>query len=571
MNKYLKFVSVLATGYMLVACSSLKLSQKDVSLDGRPMAVHAQRVKANIYIRFAPESFPKEGRLRITPVLRFRGDEVAGQSYFYQGEEVRGNDVVIPYKEGENVKMNLSVPYRKAMKGAVLFLQLNYSDGSRTKLLPEIKVSEGVCDTEALAVVADISPAFAPDGFQRIINESYDANILFRIQDSNVRSSELKKDEIKEWTYLVENAKEMDDMRVNVEVQSYASPDGNEELNEKLSEAREKNTSSLLKKRFKQKKMSDIEVNTHYTAEDWDGFKALVEASDIEDKELVLRVLEMYPDAESREREIKNISAIFSQLADDILPKLRRSRLIANIQVLGKSDEEILDWIQKAPKMLSTEELLHAATLLKEADERVRIYQLIIKLRPKDYRAYNNIGAEMFAQGKFEMAKFWFNKAEQYAQGNYVTFNKGLVALLKGNLDELTPSIASATDVPVLGQALGYIYLKKGDYLKAERLYADTKTNNSALAYLLNRNYDQALQILDAVKQKNAMTYYLKAIVSARMQDKESVLKALGSAFKLDDSLVDLAEEDLEFQSYVKDADFQGLLQVALSPKEVKK
>ncbi len=564
MKKFFR-LSILASASLLcVACSTIKLSKKDVHVDPLPMEVIGQHVSAKVHIRFAPKAFPKNLILKLTPVLRYQGGEVKGETMFYQGEEVLANNVVIPYESGENVTLNVSIPYLKSMKSGVLFLQAEVDKNGSIKKLDEIKLAEGVSATEDLAIVGNITAAAVPDGFQRIVNEKYDANIHFLIQQANVRSSELNKDEIEEWTYLVENAEKEDDLRVNVEVQAYASPDGKQDINEKLSANREKSTTSVLKREFNKRKIGGVEINTHYTAEDWDGFKELVAQSELKDKDLVLRVLEMYPDAESREREIRNISAVFSQLTDDILPKLRRSRLIANIQIIGRSDEQILSFLEKAPNVLSIEELLYAAKLKKDKDSRVRLYQLINRLHPRDYRAYNNIGVEMFNAGNYELAKFWFDKAGAIKDNKFTTMNQGLLLLRKGEVHNATPMIAGATDVAELGQALAYLYLKRGKYAEAQTLYGDYKSNNAAVAQLLNKDYRKALLTLDAIVSPNAMTYYIKAVVAARMQDKAMLMSALKQAFAMDKKLVNLAEEDLEFAKYSNTEEFSQMLISAL-------
>ncbi len=532
---------------MLGSCKSLKLTNKQVYVEPLPLEVVAGNVTADVHLNFPAKTFPKKTTLRVTPVIRYRGGEQKGQAVFYQGEKVMNNYTVIPYHEGANVVQKLSIPFTSKMRTGVLFLKLAVRKSGDWKELPELRVAEGVKATEELATVEAISPAFAPAGFQRIIKEAYDADILFQIQQANLRSSQLRKDEVKEWKYLVQNAKETPNQKVTVEVQAYASPDGGMELNERLSEARERNTKRFLKRDFRRHKMSDVEINAHYTAEDWDGFKKLVQASDLKDKDLVLRVLEMYPDAESREREIKNISAVFSELAKEILPKLRRSRLIANVETQGKTDEEIIEWVKRARGYLTVEELLHAAELMKTSEEQIQIYRVANRIFPKDFRAYNNIGALLYKAGNFKLAEVWFRKAERCQENSITKMNKGLIKLKRGKLDEATSLIAAATDIPEGGQALGFLYLKKGEYAKAQKLYGDYASNNAALAQLLNKDYRKALKTIEAIQEPDATTYYIKAIISARMQKKDAVKSALAKAKELNPKVATLIEEDVEF------------------------
>lgn len=537
----------------LASCGSKfrPLTSSHVKMTPQPLELRGGQVPAKVHISFPAKSFPKGATLKVTPVLRYAGGEKWGKTYAYQGEKVFGNDIVVPYKAGANVVLAFSVPYTPAMDKSELFLTFKGQIGSKTVQLPELKIGTGVISTEAMATLAGVMPALAPDGFQRIIKETYDANIMFQIQQANVRSSEMRKEDVEEWRYIVQNAKETPNQNVSVEVQAYASPDGGASLNERLSEARERNTTASLKQEFKKQQISGVAIDAHYTAQDWEGFKTLVEQSDLQDKELVLRVLSMYPDPEQREREIKNISAVFSQLAEDVLPKLRRSRLLANVEIVGKTDEEIQQWVDKAPGHLTLEELLYAATLAKQDSEKIKIYQIVNKIFPKDYKAYNNIGAVLFAQGKMDQAEIWFAQAARRADNAVTKMNQGLISLAKGESDKATTLIASATEVPELGQALGYLYLKQGEYAKAETAYGETMSNNAAVAQLLNGNYSKALKTLASVARPDAMTHYIKAIVAARSGNVSMIQEALKQAAELDPKVLIGLADNLEFAQYL--------------------
>lgn len=543
--------SVLATLILFTSCASkFKLGADQVNADPNPLSVYADRVSSRINISFPEKSFPKKGILRITPTLRYGNGEKWGKTYEFQGDAIRGNEQVIFYKSGTNVVLNFSVPYTPQMQRSELFLTFDAKVGKKNVKIPDIKVADGVNSTETLATVAGIHPAIAPHGFQRIIKEAYDADIMFEIQQANVRNSELNKEEIEEWRYTVQNAKETPNQNVSVEVQSYASPDGGKELNEKLSEKREQNTTTSLRKEFKKQDLSEVAIDAHYTAQDWEGFQKLVEQSDLPDKELVLRVLSMYPDAEEREREIKNISAVFRQLADQILPKLRRSRLIANVEIVGKTDQEIQEWVAKAPGHLSIEELLYAAELTSSTVEKRRIYQIITQIFGKDYRAYNNMGATYFAEGRFAEAESWFTRATNLKDNEVTKLNRGLIALSQGDGLKAQDLIAAGINTPELGQALGYLYLKQGDYTKAETSFGETLSNNAAIAQILNGNYAKALSTLNKIAQPNATTYLAKAIVAARTNDTNGVITALREAVSMDNALAYTLRDNFEFEQY---------------------
>ena len=550
-----------ASSLLLASCASkFKISSTGVNVDPNPLTVQGDAVKTRINFAFPKKSFPKKGTLRITPVLRYAGGEKWGKAYDYQGDDVYGNEQVVFYKSGANAVLDFAVPYTPQMQKSELYLTFNGKVGSKAQKISSMKVADGVNATETLATVEGILPAIAPHGFQRVVKEMYDADILFQIQQANVRGSEINKEDVEEWRYTVQNAKETPNQNVSVEVQSYASPDGGKKLNEKLSENRERNTTAALKKEFKKQDMAGVAIDAHYTAQDWEGFRTLVEKSDLPDKDLVLRVLSMYPDPESREREIKNISVVFKQLADNILPKLRRSRLIANVEIIGKSDAEIQEFIAKAPGHLSAEELLYAAELTNSTTEKMRIYQIANQIFKKDYRAYNNIGALYFAQGKIKDAEAWFNKAATLQDNEVTKLNRGLIALYHGDKEKAQDMISAAINTPELGQALAYLYLKQGEYMKAETAFGETVSNNAAVAQLLNGNYAKALKTLQKITAPSATTELIRAIIAARTNDNNGVITALKSAIALDGSVAYQIADNLEFAKYKNLAAFKALV-----------
>ena len=550
-----------ASSLLLASCASkFKISSTGVNVDPNPLTVQGDAVKTRINFAFPKKSFPKKGTLRITPVLRYAGGEKWGKAYDYQGDDVYGNEQVVFYKSGANAVLDFAVPYTPQMQKSELYLTFNGKVGKKTQKISAMKVADGVNATETLATVEGILPAIAPHGFQRVVKEMYDADILFQIQQANVRGSEINKEDVEEWRYTVQNAKETPNQNVSVEVQSYASPDGGKKLNEKLSENRERNTTAALKKEFKKQDMAGVAIDAHYTAQDWEGFRTLVEKSDLPDKDLVLRVLSMYPDPESREREIKNISVVFKQLADNILPKLRRSRLIANVEIIGKSDAEIQEFIAKAPGHLSAEELLYAAELTNSTTEKMRIYQIANQIFKKDYRAYNNIGALYFAQGKIKDAEAWFNKAATLQDNEVTKLNRGLIALYHGDKEKAQDMISAAINTPELGQALAYLYLKQGEYMKAETAFGETVSNNAAVAQLLNGNYAKALKTLQKITTPSATTELIRAIIAARTNDNNGVITALKSAIALDGSVAYHIADNLEFAKYKSLAAFKALV-----------
>ena len=564
MNKknFLPFLAMAAILMMALASCSGKLkplSAQYVQADPQPLEAVGGQVPVTISIAYPAKWFKKNATLTITPVLRYPGGETWGTAYTFQGEKVRANNQTIAYATGGNVTMKSSFKYKPEMKRSELYLTFDVKIGNKASRLPDIKIADGVIATAELANAATANPAVGADKFQRIIKEAHDANILFLIQQAELRSNELNKGELQAWKDRVKAASDATNQNVSVEVSAYASPDGGLTLNESLAERREANTTRYLKGELNKRNI-DVPVGAHYTAQDWEGFKELVSKSNLQDKDLVLRVLSMYSDPEQREREIKNISTVFRSLADEILPQLRRSRLTANIEIIGKSDEEISRLAQSNPKALNVEELLYAATLTNNDTDREAIYTKASQLFPDDYRTWNNIGMQRFCAGDLRKAEELFNKSNSVQQNSAANINLGLLALIRGERDKAQQLIGGASDVAELGEALGMLYLSQGDFAKAVSSFGGAKTNNAALAQILTKDYSKASQTLNAVTRPDATTDYLKAIVSARTNDAAGVISHLKAAIEKKKSLAREAANDLEFAKYAKDAAFTNLV-----------
>ena len=529
----------MAVIFALTSCSGkLKpLSTDYIKADPQPLEVVGGQVPVTINIAYPAKWFNKNAVVTITPVLRYATGETWGTAYTYQGEKVRANNPMIRYGTGGNVTMKSSFKYKPEMKKSALYLTFDAKIKNKVVRLPDIKIADGIIATSALANAATANPVVGADKFQRIIKEAHNANILFLIQQAELRSNELKKNELSDWKDRIKSANDAPNQNVSVEVSAYASPDGGLKLNETLAEKREANTTRYVKGELKKQKI-DIPVDANYTAQDWEGFKELVSKSNLQDKDLVLRVLSMYKDPEEREREIKNISSVFKSLADEILPQLRRSRLTANIEIIGKSDEEISRLAQADPKALNVEELLYAATLTDNDTDKEAIYTKASQQFPDDYRTWNNIGMQRFYAGDLKKAEEMFNKSNSVKPNSEANINLGLIALTRGEKEKAQQLIGGASDVAGLGEALGILYLEQGDYAKAVSSFGAAKTNNAALAQLMTKDYSKASQTLNAVTRPDAVTDYLKAAIGKKQ------------------SLAKEAANDLEFAKYATNSTF---------------
>ena len=541
---------------MLCSCSNKlgELSSKYFAVTPQFLEAVNGEVPVTISGTFPEKFFPKKAVVTVTPVLKYEGGSVSGDAYTFIGEKVEGNSQVISYKNGGNFTMKSSFDYVPEMAKSELYLEFAAKVKNKTKAMPAVKVADGVLATAELysQTTASTKPAYAEDAFQRVIKQAKQANIMFLIQQTNLRWSELNSAQMKEFTQTLKDVKaDTKNMAFeNVEVSAYASPDGDFSLNDRLATLRQKNAKSHVNKLLKKNKV-ETNVDAQYTAEDWEGFQELVAGSNIPDKDLILRVLSMYNDPEVREREIKNISAVYSELAEEILPQLRRARLTLNYQLIGRSDEEILAAVKEDASVLSVEELLYAATLVETVKEKTAIYNTTAKLFPNDYRAYNNLAELAMKAGDYAAAKNFLEKAAKLnATAAEVNTNLGMLALIDGNVADAENYLVKGTDAKANAAALGNLYIAQGQYERAVSAFGETKSNAAALAQIMSENYTAAKSTLASVETPDAYTYYLNAIVGARTNNAAAVAENLAKAISLDSSLRAKALNDAEFRKY---------------------
>ena len=548
---YLPLVALLVLA--LSSCGKMgELSSDYFTTNPEVLEAVGGKVPVTINGKFPEKYMKKNATVEVTPVLRWNGGEAKGQPATFQGEKVEGNGQTISYKMGGSYSMKANFDYVPEMAKSELYLDFKITRGSKTYTIPSVKVADGVIATSELPTVNSANASYANDAFQRIIKQAQEANIMFLIQQANLRNSELNSAEMKEFHKKVAevNADTKNFKLNNIEVSAYASPDGGVKLNTGLAENREENAEKYLNKQLKKAKI-ETNVDAKYTAQDWEGFQELVAKSNLQDKDLILRVLSMYQDPEQRENEIKNISSVYKTLADEILPQLRRARLTANYDIIGRSDEEINEAFDTDAKVLSVEELLYAATLTNDNARKEAIFKKTTELYPNDFRAYNNLGELAYTAGDAAKAESYFKQAAaKNANAPEVNANLGLSELVKNYVAAAESYLGKATGANAVNEALGNLYIKQGQYQRAVNAFGDAKTNSAAQAQILAKDYNKAKATLQAVANKDAMTDYLMAIVGARTNNESLVSSSLKSAIAKDASLATKAANDREFAKY---------------------
>ena len=551
---YLPLVALLVLAFS--SCSKMgELSPDYFTTNPEVLEAVGGKVPVTITGKFPEKYFKKNATVEVTPVLRWEGGEAKGQPATFQGEKVQGNDQTISYKTGGTYTMKASFDYVPEMAKSELYLDFKIKKGKKEYTIPSVKIADGVIATSELPTVNSANAAYAPDAFQRIIKQAKEAQIMFLIQQANLRASELKSDSLKAFhKQVVAVAGDTKNYKLNnIEISAYASPDGGVELNTTLAENRQNNTEKYMNQQLKKGKI-ETEVDAKYTVQDWDGFQELVSKSNIQDKDLILRVLSMYSDPEQRETEIKNISSVYKTLADEILPQLRRARLTANYDVIGRSDEEINAAFDTDAKVLSNDELLYAATLTNDNARKEAIYKKTVELYPNDYRAYNNLGMMAYANGDLATAENYFKQAaSKSSNAAEVNTNLGLIELTKGNVANAETYLSKSTGANTANEALGNLYIKQGQYDRAVQAFGDTKTNSAALAQILAKDYNKAKSTLSAVKNPDAYTNYLMAIVGARTNNADLVKSSMDKVKQQDAALAAKAQNDREFAKYANE------------------
>ncbi|MBQ4509063.1 MAG: tetratricopeptide repeat protein [Paludibacteraceae bacterium] len=561
MKKLFIFSAIAAVAALFSSCGA-PVQPEQLSCNPNPLTVVGGKVNAEITGTFPAKKFAKNAVVIVTPVLKYDGKEALGEPVTYIGEKVKENGKTVNYKKGGTYSQSASFDFVPEMAQSELYLRFEARKGKKAVEIPDVKVADGVNQTSMLVNPKEAKGQVTADKFQRIIQEMQEADILFLIQQANLRDSQLNTQEMKDLKAAIKEADQNEKKAINnLEVSGYASPDGGMDLNTRLADNRQANAQNFLKRVLRQSKVkADIDAKT--TAEDWEGFKKAMEESNIQDKEMVLRVLSMYSDPEEREAQIKNLSSVYKTIADEILPALRRSRLILTTDIIGKSDEEIAALAKNDPAALNVEELLYAATLTQDKAEKKAIYEKVTSIYSEDYRGWNNLGMCYIDEANIAEARRCYAKALTIAPNNAdVNYNAGVAAMADGDMAKAEEYLGKAAGTSGdLETAMGTFYTMKGDYNKAKGSYGQSHTNNTAVQQILNEDYAGARKTLAAVENPNATTAYLGAIVGARTNDRDAVYSNMKSAVAQDASMKARAQKDIEFAKYMEDSQFLAII-----------
>ncbi len=551
-----------AASLLMTACSNGlgALGPENFKVTPKPLETQGGHVEATINGMFPEKYMNKKAVVKVIPELRYNvgGTQQVerGVGNTFQGEKVMGNNRAISYKLGGHYTMKSDFLYKPEMLQSELWLTFQARVGDKLVDVPAVKVADGIIATSELyrLTIPTMAPVLAADSFQRITQIRQEANIKFLVAQTQLRKSELQNNSVTQFVQLLQriNYERATMMLNNIEVSGYASPEGRFTMNDRLASGRQNVSENYVRQQLRFSSL-DAPVDVRYTAEDWEGFQELVRASNIQDKEVILRVLSMYDDPEEREQQIRNMSEAFQELADGVLPELRRARLIANYEVIGRNDDQIREQFKANPAELNVEELLYAATLTTDRDEQMKIYQEAVKIYAADPRAYNNIGRLYFMEGNYERARKFFQQALSVDNKlDEANANLGLLELMNGRVAEAEDFISRASGSPDIAQVLGNLHLAQGNYVLADQDFDQVVSNSAALSQILNKNYAKAEQTLGKIRPADAITDYLRAVLYARKGNNGVAGTFLRSAIEKDRSLQTYADRDLELKKVEK-------------------
>lgn len=559
------FTLVAAASVVLVGCKSTDWSKVTYVVTPSPLEMHGDSVAITVKGHIPEKAYGPKNTVVLMPSIKWNGGEKALKTITFDGEKVKeGTGVKVVRDKGYDFTITDKVAYEEGMKISELGGKAVITKKKKSKDFPLPKLADGTILTPRL-VTSDERPIMGKDNFQKVIPVSKEADLNFAMSQSDIRAAELKQDDMKGVDDFFKNGMAKGFEFKGVSISAYASPDGEQDKNANLASDRADATAKFFMTQMKKKKatigLDEAFYSKTSTPEDWAGFQTLMQASNVPDKDMILRILSTYSDLDKRESEIKNISKAYTEIAEQILPQLRRSKITVNANMLGKSDAVLTQMSAATPDSLTAEELLYAATLSNDLNTKMTIFTNVARLYPNDWRGHNNMGYIYVLQNKMGDAETAFNKAAAAAANNPVVENNlGIVSIKKGDRKGAETHYAAAASAgPEASYNMGAINIMKGNYSQAVSNYGSENTFNAALAKLLNGDAAGAATTLDASKDNNTgMGYYLKAVMSARKNDAAATVSNLKSAFDKDASLKAKAADDREFLKFKDNADFKA-------------
>jgi tetratricopeptide (TPR) repeat protein len=557
---------------VLSSCGGLNKMVKEadqVSYKVTPevLEMHGGQVDVTVDVNYPAKYFNKKAVVTLTPVLKYEGGEIALDPIVLQGEDVTENNKTITFETGGKASLSGSVDYADEMLRSELYVNAVAAIKDKTADLGALKLADGVIATPQLVHKSAKVITFE-DHFQQIVPKAYEADIKYVINRADVRRAEMSKEEIEKLNEVIKKTDENERLELKgLEISAYASPDGELDLNTKLADKRKKSAEKYLAGQLKK---SEVEVAEELmsllsTPEDWDGFKAALEASDVQDKEMILRVLSMHSDPVVREQEIKNLTAAFEVIAEEILPQLRRSKFTVNMEHIGWSDAELKDLWANNKDTLVLEELLYTATLADDKETKLAIYTKATQVAPKCVRAHNNKGAILYKMGKMDEAEAAFKDAKALKDHDIINNNLGAIALKKGEVaaakEAFTASLGAGEKV---NYNLGIVNIIEGNYEAAVNYFGSEASYNAALAKYLAGNDTGAWSDLSKIEMHGGMGYYMRAVVAASQDKTDVALENLKLAVENcgDPTWIKgRAGKDLEFAKLFENAEFKAIVQ----------
>ncbi len=546
------------------SCSMIKDLEYEVTQN--PLHMKGGDVTLQINGKFIEKGLNAKAIAEITPIFFCKdGNEIPFQTEIYQGPKAAGNGKIVP-STGLPFSYTSTIPFQKSMVEGEVKVQVIVKMGSKSEDIMSPKIADGTIITSKLVVLDDQVISSTECDFKRINSYTKSATINFSKGKHNVSSKELRDSDVKELLGFISSSME-EGSRIeikSIQISSFASPEGEIDLNNNLAIDRANSTKKSLISKFRRIKFDAGKESSFFNlvpkGEDWEGFKTEVSKTDNEDKDLILRVLQMTPDLNKREKEIRNMAKSYAFLEKKVLPQLRRSVVTVNYEEVGYSDDELKNLVATNPDTLSLEEIIQATLNEQDMNIQLKNYNNAARLFPNDWRIKNNTGYIKYMLGDNEGASKSFEDALAITDNSIVSNNVAAVNhVLNGKSSDEIISLFESSNTTQSKYNLGLIQIEEGKYEESITSMGDTKSYNYALVNILAEHYDAASDVIDELDLKDAKSYYLKAIIGARTSNTEMVLENLKLSFEKDASLKDMAKKDREFIKFFENSDFLAM------------